>query len=889
MSAKWRRSLAWDDQFFPSWAWPAKAALRALSSIRLAVTLLLGIALWGTLASVPIGLLVRIPSYALVGLSGLACVLAAGAIASALIRLDKGRKTPALMVIPLIAGLAGGLAWWTMIHPSLRYSHTTGEGFMLFKDFVRDYHAVRLRQLPFVEMGELEFYNALPMRLMLMLFVANMITATVRRIEFKFVNIGVLTVHSGIVVLTLGSLLYGSRKIEGDLRLQSGGVAPDGQHLPGPWTGTFFDALKVTLRVRPEGSDLWSRFELDGLPRFNSYGLDGDGYETAWNAYGRTVPIDDRGRSLSLDPGRPIADDLGAPPAGVRYRVVGYAPYAGFMQEPDWVRGDPGVPGWRRDGEPNPLSIYKLTHRDETVPVYSTPKWPQYRGVTLIPGASRRMVLKFDTLDDPSDEYLMILAQEGITPAVRHAMLIEIPSDGERERIAAWLPMAIGPDQFHFSEEIGGFKVEMVEVLDRPDLRIVTPGYEGADTAMSKIRVTTPEGKVFTRWNYARFPEIAQDISDEPAEDGRPQRTAPDPRIRMTHVDCLFPHIFAIRREGRFAGVLTRDIDGSVRMFTVGADPLEDLLPASHPGLTLELAEHWDHAEPHLRPRPTPLDERDNRLMGTHQLALLGVEVTVDGVDDWRRVVWLPLERYPNRIERPSFEPTEPNPNQRTVHLPDGRRIHLMFGRLDRGIPGFDIRLEDFTLDEYDHRGAPRDYRSVVSIRKADDGSASESPLPGLRIRPFTHELSLNAPLRAPFNPASDVVGPIERIVGRFFAGLNPAQLKLSQAGWDPEGWEQTRLASERGELPRPFARFSDLHLGNNPGIYVIASGSILIGIGTPWAFYIKPWILRRRKAAIQRALADAQSAEGANPKTEARAGASSATPSSHPTTEVTP
>ena len=29
MSAKWRRSQAWDDRVFPAWAWPAKAVLRA--------------------------------------------------------------------------------------------------------------------------------------------------------------------------------------------------------------------------------------------------------------------------------------------------------------------------------------------------------------------------------------------------------------------------------------------------------------------------------------------------------------------------------------------------------------------------------------------------------------------------------------------------------------------------------------------------------------------------------------------------------------------------------------------------------------------------------------------------------------------------------------------
>ena len=92
-----------------------------------------------------------------------------------------------------------------------------------------------------------------------------------------------------------------------------------------------------------------------------------------------------------------------------------------------------------------------------------------------------------------------------------------------------------------------------------------------------------------------------------------------------------------------------------------------------------------------------------------------------------------------------------------------------------------------------------------------------------------------------------------------------PNQYKLSQAGWDSQGWTESRAAWRRGETDRPRAAFTILQVGNNPGIYVIAAGGVLMSVGIPWAFYVKPWILRRRKRKIQMSLET-----GATPAREA-------------------
>ncbi|MFN5661605.1 MAG: hypothetical protein ACK48N_05905, partial [Planctomyces sp.] len=96
---------------------------------------------------------------------------------------------------------------------------------------------------------------------------------------------------------------------------------------------------------------------------------------------------------------------------------------------------------------------------------------------------------------------------------------------------------------------------------------------------------------------------------------------------------------------------------------------------------------------------------------------------------------------------------------------------------------------------------------------------------------------------------------------------LGPSRFKFSQNGWDAQGWARTREQAEAGQLPRPFAQFTILGVGNNPGIHIIALGGILMVLGIPWAFYVKPALLRRRKLAIQRELM----AAGKMPKVEPR------------------
>ncbi|MFM8698423.1 MAG: hypothetical protein ACKOF7_07110, partial [Phycisphaerales bacterium] len=74
----------------------------------------------------------------------------------------------------------------------------------------------QLRQWRPFEMTEFEWFHWWPFDVLLGLLVANLAITTVRRIPFRPVNYGVWGIHTGIVVLVVGSVIYFGTKVEGE-------------------------------------------------------------------------------------------------------------------------------------------------------------------------------------------------------------------------------------------------------------------------------------------------------------------------------------------------------------------------------------------------------------------------------------------------------------------------------------------------------------------------------------------------------------------------------------------------------------------------------------------------------------------------------------------------
>tara|TARA_Y100001933_G_scaffold265181_2_gene336520 strand:- start:2351 stop:4264 length:1914 start_codon:yes stop_codon:yes gene_type:complete len=221
-----------------------KQLTRAFSSITLAIIFLLLIITYGIIGSVPLGMLVQT---LLMGLAILLPITIAGIGAW---RTGRSRWQVGLALL----GVAGLIAAMDV--------YVVRQIIDAMPWFTR-YHTTVIYRLRFFEMTELEFFSWWPMKLLLGLFILNMIWATIRRIEFKFVNIGVLSVHSGIVILTIGSMFYGNAKQEGDTLLWR-----DDQPLTGT-VNTFYDAVTPAIYFTVGQAQLG--IPLPQLPRYNDY------------------------------------------------------------------------------------------------------------------------------------------------------------------------------------------------------------------------------------------------------------------------------------------------------------------------------------------------------------------------------------------------------------------------------------------------------------------------------------------------------------------------------------------------------------------------------------------------------------------------------------------
>lgn len=827
MSAKWRQNRAWEDAYLTGPWRPLKWTLRVFSSITLAVVLLVLVTLYGISASVPVGLLALAPTYLLYAVTLVVAVVLLGfAPAFGVWRVLYRLPRPARFVVTfgLGVGLSAASVWlWAVtLWPALRYDPTTGSGVRLFSAFVDEYRAVTLRRVPGLEMSELEYYAWWPLKLILMLFVMNMVIATVRRIEFTFKNIGVLTVHTGIVTIALGSIYYSGLKQEGDTLLFAGAVGADGRPGVGPPQDRFFDNTRVALWV-DQGRGPEQR-ELSGVPRYNDYNLGAVTGQSAWEAAGLRSPWAGPQRLLSITvpPTR-----FGRVDADISLRIVGYASYATPVE--DYVK----LPDSTSAGVP-----LRIVYLHSSVPDSQTgdvPKGPVFAFFLspLLPvdRVSENEAFGVEYTLGPAagmtDERWRDLA-EPLPQGAPHGLVVEVPGKPFRGvyEARAGEALTIGDT---------GYRVEVTEFMPKPPFPIITAGYRDANSSVAIVKVTAPDGSSFDRYVYHRFPEISQDMVPS-ADGGRPTRRDPDPAIRISLIEADRLQVYIDEPRAGESRAIVRSSSG-VRVLNAAEIGSEGWIRGIAGDLvSLRIGERWDRAVKVERPSPVPEAEQDRQRVGTHDAAMLGVEVrgAISGAD-FAQVVWLPFNRYPGVLDG----------SERVVTLPDGRQLSLTFGRVAHRFPDFVIQLADFQMIAYDHRGAPRDYQSVIRVTPVDSASFSQ----------FEHVTKLNNPLRAPAH-WDESRSWVANAAGRLASGLSPRQFKLSQAGWDANGWARTQAQADAGLIPSPYATFTILGVGNNPGIHVIAFGGLLMAIGIPWAFYLKPYLVRREKRRIQEQLA---------------------------------
>jgi hypothetical protein len=161
------------------------------------------------------------------------------------------------------------------------------------------------------------------------------------------------------------------------------------------------------------------------------------------------------------------------------------------------------------------------------------------------------------------------------------------------------------------------------------------------------------------------------------------------------------------------------------------------------------------------------------------------------------------------------------------------------------------MELAGFEMQPYPGTEIPRDYVSnlilhVLNAQGRPTGDTIEA------------ETRLNNPLIA---RGQTLQRAIEVHGGRLLAGVihqaRYGRLKLSQTGWDPgEARDPQRNAVDEQGRFLSQQRFSIIGVGNNAAIQLVFIGSVMLFVGIPWAFYVKPALLRRQKRKLQSQLA---------------------------------
>ena len=837
MSKKWQQNKAWENEHLVGSLTPIRILLRVFSSIPTAITLLIFVAFYATLASVPIGMIAKIPTLLLntiifVGLIAITVLPTLYILRKSLRRVSPGVRFLGLFAAVIVVGGACVLLWTTQIWPMLKYHPDTGSGLMLFAHFIEQYKSTTIRRLPGFEMTETQFYAWWPMRLALVLFVINLIVATIRRIEFTFKNLGVLMVHTGIVTIALGSVFYQRFKLEGDTLLPAGNGS-----MPGPTQRAFYDRQDVALYVaQARTPNAQPRFELrplNRLPLYNAYSLDAGlpkDTKIFSSYFGDHIELNDEGRTYN----KAVPDGAGKIiDSDIHFRIVGFSPYATL--EDEWYQAP--TPS---SGVVNPFRLIDLYYTRQAVPGQRPTNKPIFKFPFFLAEPAHRI---------RSNQLMAIEYTQGMdeqrwkdlsTPMpvqFEHALVIDIPELG----FHSTLPVHVG-DRLTLGDT--GWTLAVDQLSPEPPFPIITPGYEDATSSVAIIKLTPPpaadgeQAKTFDRWVFHRFPELNQDLT--PTASGRPQRSDPDPTIRVSYIDAskLQIYIDEHRVDDQVnTRAIIRQPTGEVRVVeSLDDDWLDDVIPNEQgDALDLHVSDQWEHAVKFKRPIPTPKQEQDKSQVGSYVNAFVALEISLDETEKhyaWSRVVWLPFAQYLTlQTDRHS-----------KITLPDGRNILLAFGRYQRPFPGFEISLVDFQMIAYDHRGAPRDYQSVVRVSPNPFWAGSKP-----NFTSYEHVVKLNSPLRAPYH--WDPEKPwISNAISRLASGMNPNEFKLSQSGWDRSGWQQSQRLVDQGVLEKPRANWTILGVGNNPGIHIIAFGAILMSVGIPWAFYFKPYLVKREK-----------------------------------------
>ena len=703
-----------------------------------------------------------------------------------------------------------------------------------------------VRQHPWLEMTEFEWFHWWPFNALIFLFCATMVIATLRRIPLRTTNLGVWTIHTGIVTLTLGSYYYFGTKVEGDAPVFRRQVVID---LPGidkpaallalpgneteiavgpdvwrfavqstdtQWTLASEEhkgqtTYAVNVRVDPPGGESFVRQLLAGFPQYTEDVVPGKG--RAIKAIGRKLVNEDLKLSLDYRPTeyfhvmqtwalfvRRVGEEKWQ-----ERTIDGLPRYTDRISSRDQVFSDPhhelevrpidlaippGADGDALSGARVHATGYlRYAHRER--------RWRE-GGERLNP------VLQLSVLG--SDDEFELLALDPMRSQAANgniqfwwlddsAAIDSLPTDS-RAVLSIAVPDANVNLEIPVTKDLMGgefrpiqgteFSYRVTNVQDRLSI----PGRD-RPVSIAMVEFKTPQ-RTFRRW-VADQPEMTRDLHDEAGDPHSVAANQPDTRIVTSYRPGSAPLIFAAHPGGLhfvFNGTTGRQASRPV-------SPMEVLQVL--PGLALRVDSFVTRGVSEIKPRVIPPTARQRDAGESFAMVKLEVDTGRDVQSKW--VQFNPYV-FPNH--QYAYEGRFAYTPER-FRLADGSEVEVMFSRQRMKLPSV-IAMEDFELDTHlgGYSGSVSTIRNYVSrLRFLDDGKWTDP-----------ESIAVNHPTE----------------FGGFW---------YFQSTWD----------RPQPNAPNGGMNYTGLGIGNRHGVHAQLAGCCLAVAGMIFAFYIKP-ILKQRRAA---------------------------------------
>ena len=638
----------------------------------------------------------------------------------------------------------------------------------------------------YFELSDIAFFKAWPMSLLALLLVTNLTVVTFDRIPFTPPRYGVWGVHVGIVTLVFGLVFYFTHKTEG-LTLVRVGESVD-------W---YYDGFERAIYVKA-GRRKAEPIPLADLPRFASYApqLGNADYLATSGLRGLVPSVRDYDPAQRVGVPKPLDQLLGLP-GGVggeplTLDVIAYYPYA--VVGASYSAADVGKAG------------LKLTLHDEQT--------GQQRVQWMVAGDEGQGEETVATLRLKHLDRDDALTGESLLSAAQRVNSLKWSVRGKDGEVFVEPGQTVALDDTGYSVEMTAFlpnfplfgsgdPVDTLELLVHPPAdgpfpqtfrRYVLDGRPTQTDFVLGVDGAGPKGK----------------RQDQPVDNGL--------TINFTHADGLnlLPrgeeterHTFLTKPgvAGLWQLVASNDLpaqlhyaaDGKLPLRIDGemTDPATGAVTPRSLNLDVERVGHVQRQE-WVQEVPPELRDRKKGEGGGMQVVTVRAKR-----GDWEQFVQVPFSPWPDQAPWTFGLLDVPGANE---------PVQLQLGNTRRPMPAT-ITLDSFELvpyaGDFTADSAMRDFKSHLTLRKRGD----ETP-----IEAVAH---LNNPVYLNYKYPTTL------------GKILPAESWLFyQNQWDPENQQ-----------------FTVLGVGNRPAIGVMIGGCVLIVLGTLYAFYAKPLIVRRMKA----------------------------------------